>query len=178
MLPQTGRPSGQLPTHAPSTHFEPRGQQTLPHIASPAGQPQTLALVVGVARQTKPGGQHTLPHKAWPVGHGLVHLPLTQVVPAGQQTLPQMARPSGQVLTHLPLTQCVPEGQTVPHAPQLALSLLILTQTGATVPQETVPSGQPHLPSSQTWPAGQMVPQLPQLALSLSRLTHTVPHSV
>ena len=107
-----------------------------------------------------------------------MHLPFTHMVPAGQQVVPQTARPSGQVLTHLPPTQWVPEGQILPQAPQLALSVLVLTHTGATVPQRVVPFAQPHFPLTQTWPAGQIVPQAPQLALSLFRLTHTSPQRV
>jgi hypothetical protein len=112
------------------------------------------------------------------VGHGFVHLPSTHTVPAGQQALPQMARPSGQALVHLPATQCVPEGQILPHAPQFALSVFVLTHTGASVPHRVVPLGQPHLPSVQTSPGGHIVPQLPQLALSVCKLTQTSPHSV
>ena len=176
-LPQTGRPSGHSPTQAPFMHLEPFGQQTLPQMVSPLGQAQTFP-AAAVARQTKPGGQQMLPHMTWPAGHGLTQAPFTQFVPAGQQTLPQMARPSGHVLVQTPLSQCVPDGQTVPQAPQLALSVLILTQTGANVPHRTVPLGQPHLPSTQSWPAGQIVPHAPQFALSWLRLPQTVPHNV
>lgn len=105
-------------------------------------------------------------------------MPPTQTVFGEQQMLPQTARPSGQVLTHLPSEQCVPDGQMLPQAPQLALSVLVLTQIGAVVPHGVVPFGQPQTPSLQTCPAGQMLPHLPQLALSLLRLTQTSPHRV
>lgn len=67
-----------------------------------------------------------------------------------------------------PLTQEVPVGQTIPQAPQLLLSLVVLTQRP---PQSVCPETQPQRPAVHTWPVRQTIPQAPQLDASLDGMT-------
>jgi len=150
-----------------ASQIKPGGQHVLPHITWPVGQGAVQTPLTHVW----PEGQQTLPHMGVPSGQGPVHFPFSQVIPAGQQTLPQMtllAHPHapvvarqvkpggqhtgpqgvwswGQRVIHIPLTQAVPGKQTVPHVPQLALSLVKSTQVE---PHIVLPVGQPHLPST------------------------------
>jgi hypothetical protein len=67
--------------------------------------------------------------------------------------------------------------QALPHAPQLALSLVTSTQR----PPHTVPVHEPgdmQAPLEQNSPAAQALPQAPQLAGSDAVLTQALPHLV
>ena len=63
-------------------------------------------------------------------------------------------------------------GHTVPHDPQLAVSLLRFAQV---VPQYVVPPGHPHTPPTHDWPVGHTRPHDPQLLRSVAVLTHAPP---
>jgi hypothetical protein len=54
----------------------------------------------------------------------------------------------------------VPPPHTVPHAPQLPLSVCSSTHV---LPQTTWPAGHVHLPETHVWSAAQAVPHAPQL---------------
>jgi hypothetical protein len=78
----------------------------------------------------------------------------------------QLVKPGLQVMLHDFWTQAaVPLGseQTLPHWPQLLMSLLILTQA----PLQQVPLQQ--APLQQIWPAGHTWPHAPQLRTSRLR---------
>jgi hypothetical protein len=60
-----------------------------------------------------------------------------------------------------PVEQTCPAPQTVPHAPQLALSVVRLTHAPL---QTEVPAGQAHAPLTQSAPVGHAWPHAPQLA--------------
>jgi hypothetical protein len=64
-----------------------------------------------------------------------------------------------------PSTQVLTPVQTLPHFPQLLLSLIVATQ----VPPQSVGAriGQTQLPAMQVLPPVQAFPQLPQLLLSV-----------
>jgi hypothetical protein len=65
-----------------------------------------------------------------------------------------------------------PVGQAFPQRPQLATSLLVLTQA---VLQRVVVPGHAQVPPTHDCAAGQVVPQRPQLLRSALRLTQAVP---
>ena len=67
-----------------------------------------------------------------------------------------------------PDVQVVPVAQVVPHAPQLALSVLVLTQRPL---QSVCPLGHWQRPAVQVVPEGQTVPQVPQFDPSVWRFT-------
>ena len=70
-----------------------------------------------------------------------------------------------------PLTQVVPDGQTLPQAPQLLLSVVVVTQRPA---QSVWPEGHWQRPAEHTWPVGHTIPQAPQLTASVEGLTQRV----
>jgi hypothetical protein len=65
------------------------------------------------------------------------------------QALSHFAVPPAQTKPHLPLEQTWPLGHALPHVPQFAASVVVLTQA---VPHSVVPPAQftPHLPLEQT----------------------------
>ena len=70
-------------------------------------------------------------------------------------------------MPHTPAVQVCPIAHERPHMPQLAVSVIVLTQA---VPQRVWPVPQaiiPQTPAVQTWPVMQAVPHAPQLARSL-----------
>jgi hypothetical protein len=88
--------------------------------------------------------------------------------------------PVGQV--HVPPTHARPPGHTVPHEPQLRLSVcnlahvVMLPKKNMDV-QDVVPPGQPlHIPLVHSCPPGQLLPQPPQLLLSVCVLVQLLPH--
>ncbi|HVS06648.1 MAG TPA: hypothetical protein VHK65_10850 [Candidatus Dormibacteraeota bacterium] len=85
-----------------------------------------------------------------------------------QQVWP-LAQAGEQVSWQVPATHCWPPVQAWPQAPQLALSVWLLTQVPAHI---SWPLGQAQAPFTQVWPLGQAWPQLPQLAASIWVLTH------
>jgi hypothetical protein len=65
----------------------------------------------------------------------------------------------------------------LPQAPQLVLSLAVLTQSPLhSVSPETQLVEQ--VPAEQAWPVGQRFPQVPQLALSVDVFVQTPLHNV
>src|SRR6185312_3655179 len=88
----------------------------------------------------------------------------------------QSVAPPRQVTLQAPFEHTSPPEHACPHAPQLAGSLAVWTQS---VPQSVVPPRQvtPHLPVEQTWPLGHAVPQAPQLAGSFCVSTQRPPPS-
>ena len=67
-----------------------------------------------------------------------------------------------------------PAPQLVPHTPQFAESVVVLTQA---FPHLTSGKGQTQPPALQTDPPPQMLPQVPQLALSHWVSMQVFPHS-
>jgi hypothetical protein len=107
-----------------------------------------------------------------------IHTPEQRVYPA-LQAVPQ------PLLVHVAVP-LGPLGHFVPHAPQLLMSLVVLTQA---LPQRMYGSvhWKPHIPVQTGFAFGgalQAAPHLPQLEVSLPRFTHdppqlvSVPHSV
>jgi hypothetical protein len=78
---------------------------------------------------------------------------------------------------HAPCEQTSPIAQALPHAPQLAGSSCVSTQT---LPHFSAPPLQerPHDPCEHTCSAGQAVPQAPQFVGSSCVSTHLSPHLV
>jgi hypothetical protein len=99
---------------------------------------------------------------------------------------PQFTSPAWQVTAQLPTLQTSPAEQTLPHEPQLVLSVWVLTQLlpDPASPPVAVHSVRfpwhvtEHLPPPHTVPAEQSVPQPPQFALSEPVFTHDWPQSV
>jgi hypothetical protein len=88
--------------------------------------------------------------------------PPQQKVPCPQQVSPQATQDGGQAqapFRHVFLPGPLPPVQTLPHAPQLELSLARLT----------------HVPPQQASPPAQAAPQLPQLEASVCKSTHCAP---
>jgi hypothetical protein len=85
--------------------------------------------------------------------------------------------PPAQTKLQTPPEQTWPLAQALPQPPQLAGSLVVVTQAE---PHKVVPPAQvtPHLLAEQACPVAQGVVQLPQYAESLVMLTHEVPHLV
>ncbi len=122
-----------------------------------------------------------------PAGHACAQAPqlLTSVAVSTQPEAPQET--SDPVHTHagpaVPETMHEEPGpHTVPHAPQLKLSLMRFTHVlvpfavhivGAVGGHEHVAGAPPHVP-----PIGQAWPQVPQLAGSFVRFAHPVVHIV
>jgi hypothetical protein len=85
---------------------------------------------------------------------------------------------------HVPLTQASPPGQTVPHDPQLRLSVfrseqVVVLPKNVMLVQAVLPPVQPpHVPFVHCWPPGQRLPQEPQLLLSVCVLVHALLHIV
>ena len=79
--------------------------------------------------------------------------------------------------THCELSQIAPVWQTLPHAPQLALSVARLMQTPAS-PQFSVGGAQVHVPLVQDVPPLQVVAHEPQFELLDERSTHAPVHAV
>jgi len=79
---------------------------------------------------------------------------------------PHWVVPPPQLVAQAPCEQTLPLGQTVPHVPQLALSVWVVVQEP---PQSVLPA--PHvdaqLPALQTFVAPQAFAQAPQLLGSL-----------
>ena len=124
-LPQTISPAGHAP-HAELTHIWPVAQRV-------PQEPQSVTLFV---RLSHPSGQAIVPVgqpqtpavqvAPMPCGHFMPHwLQLAGSVITLVQTLLQMlVLPAGQA--HVPLVQLAPWGQTVPHVPQLLVSVCLL----------------------------------------------------
>jgi hypothetical protein len=83
---------------------------------------------------------------------------------------PQTVRPAPQVVWHWPFEHTWLVAQACPQPPQLAGSLVVVTQR-AGLPQATVPTGQTHWPAAQIVPPEQTVPQAPQLPALDSKST-------
>ncbi len=80
-----------------------------------------------------------------------------------------------QVEMHAPPLHVCPLVHTLPHVPQLALSVFVLVQ----MPAQSWLGGVHVTPPLQTpamhvWPPVQMLLQVPQLLLSVCRLTHVL----
>ena len=87
-----------------------------------------------------------------------MHVPLQSDWPVGQV----------QVLA----TQVCPSPHARPQAPQLPLSLDVVTH----VPLQSVwPAGHAHAPDEHRWPIAHTRPHAPQFALSLVRLAQLPP---
>ena len=69
-----------------------------------------------------------------------------------------------------PITQFWLAAHAVPHMPQLASSICVLTQSA---PQSVKLPGQAHIEALQIWPFGQAVVQLPQCAGLFSVFTQS-----
>lgn len=82
--------------------------------------------------------------------------------------------------THTPLTQVSPPPalHVLPHAPQLLLSVFLLTHevTVPTVQMSGSDPGHEHVPAVQTPPTSHFVPQTPQFAGSLLLFVHEPLH--
>jgi hypothetical protein len=68
--------------------------------------------------------------------------------------------------------------QTVPQAPQLFLSVSVLTQTPPHISMPGTFSGQMHSPPSQTDGEAHTLPQPPQFSRSIRGSTHAAPHLI
>jgi hypothetical protein len=89
----------------------------------------------------------------------------------------QLVRLIPQVEPHLPSAQNSGLVHTVPQAPQLTLSVFVLTQAPV---QAVWPAAQValHFPLEQTSPPAHAVPQAPQLVGSDASVEQTSPHLV
>jgi hypothetical protein len=94
-----------------------------------------------------------------------------------------MVRPSAdpeqpsapELLVQLPALQVSPVAQALPHAPQLALLVLVSRH----VPLHDVwPEGHAHLPPAHVWPPVHAVLQAPQSSLLVWVSTQAAPHVV
>ncbi len=120
-------------------------------------------------------GRHTPARQASPASHAASHTPqCIALVARSTQSSPQVTRPGSQADSHEPATH-VSSGvsQALLQAPQLALSVCVLTQL---VPHPDRPEGHSHAPSRQDCPTGQVAPQDPQLTGSVSVFTQTSLH--
>ena len=68
-----------------------------------------------------------------------------------------------------------PVGQTVPHVPQLLVSLESVTQRP---PHTVCPLGHVHVPETHEAPTAHVVPHAPQLAVLVFVSTQLDPHCV
>jgi hypothetical protein len=75
----------------------------------------------------------------------------------------QVVRSGGHTEMQRPREHICPEGQAVPHAPQLALSRLVLTHA---LPQSICPVGHAQVPIVQLCPIAHARPHMPQLDVS------------
>ncbi len=101
----------------------------------------------------------------------------------GSMQLPlQLMSPVVHDTWHWPLEHTWPGPHTLPHEPQLVLSVCVFVQNG--LPPSTLhvwrlpPHENAQLPFEQTWPWAHVLPQPPQLAVSLVVLTHEPLHDV
>jgi hypothetical protein len=77
---------------------------------------------------------------------------------------------------HALIWQTVPVVHALPQAPQLALSVCVLTHTP---PQSVMPGPQsPQTPAEHCWPIGHAWPHMPQLLLSVCVLVQTPPQPI
>jgi hypothetical protein len=118
----------------------------------------------------------------------LLSVKLTQLPWPMKENPPHCVRPDGQA--HVPLLHATPPAQTVPHEPQLRLSVDVSTHEVLLPPKpmnvhavspllHTMPaSPDAHLPLEHTALPLHRVPQEPQLLLSVCALTHALPHCV
>ena len=117
--------------------------------------------------------RHTLPHAPQlfaSVPRTLVSQPLLAV--PSQSAKPALHPPTTHRLDEHALTLTLASEHRAPHAPQLAGSEAVLTQSPE---QSVVPETQEvaQLPAVQTWPEAQVVAQVPQCALSpLTLVSH------
>jgi hypothetical protein len=203
-FPMQAGPPLQSRTQEKLTHPPPNGQ-TL------SQKPQLLG---SLERSAHPVPQHcSVPVQAGPPLQEPVHRPFTQLAPKEQtrpqkpqllgslfrstQLLEQLVRPFAHpplmhspppevIMQQAPPLQVHPLGQTTPHAPQLLVSLLGLTQMVPALQQRS-PPGQPvwlhggpwQNPFTQLPPPGQTLPQVPQLPgsvlMSASQPSLTMP---
>lgn len=108
------------------------------------------------------------PVQTWPAWHIVPQLPQFEESLRGTQRLPQRMKP----VPHWQMEfEHVPVPHELPHAAQLAGSLMVLLHKPLQVAK---PVGQPcwHMPFEHAWPAAHVTPQPPQLAGSFAVLTH------
>jgi len=186
-VPQVRRGEAQVALHAPPEHTRPAGQA--------APQTPQLALSVRVLtsqpsaalalQSAKPAAQAAMAHtpeeqvavalgraQARPQAPQLVALVwvlVSQPLEAepSQSAKPTAQRTTVQVLAEQPLAATLGRAHTVPHAPQLAGSTVVLAQKAEAPLQVRRGAAQlvPQRPPEQTEPAGQATLHAPQLAL-------------
>jgi hypothetical protein len=162
-----------------------RSAQLLPQAVYPEAQLAELVTHVPAPLHLSPM-PHLVPQ---PPQFWLLSFKLTQLPCPPKDRPPHCVRPDGQA--HVPLLQATPPEQTVPHEPQLRLSVERSTHDVALPPKKpknahavnpllhTMPASPvAHVPPEQTELPLHRVPQEPQLVLSVCVFTHALPHCV
>jgi hypothetical protein len=95
-----------------------------------------------------------------------MHVPLHAVMPTGHR--------------HKPPKHHVPALHVLPHAPQLALSVLVSTHPPLQLVVPPEHAAEEHAPPWQVWVLVHIVPHAPQLLGSVAVLVHApaVPHAL
>jgi hypothetical protein len=192
---QSTRPDPHDELHAPAEHTLPAEHDVPGDPASPtphpAVAPQYWLLLVGSMQSpwhaTSPGGheiEHTPPAHVCPAAHCLPAEPLPPAphapvapqnwlsVAGSMHLLPHSTCPGWHETWHWPPLQTCPWPQTVPHLPQLVLSVCVLVQNAPASVVHVVswPQENAHVPPAQTCPVAHCLPQSPQLAGSVDVL--------
>jgi hypothetical protein len=192
---QSPKPAAQRPTvHSPAAHplvAALASAQARPHAPQWAGSIAVLAQnALAPAPQVASGAAHTAPHtpsaQSCPAGQALPQPPqLRRSVrvsaqyadaPAPASRSPQVARPAPHETSQRPMEHTRPPGHTLPHAPQLALSVADEMQR----PPQLIwsaPQRGAHTPARHTSPASHARPHAPQWAGSVWSSTQRPAHA-
>jgi hypothetical protein len=124
--------------------------------------PSAMVLAQPFAQAVSPAWHMQVPAHTCPALHATLHaLQWATSVAVLEQACPQAKSGGGQL--HVPLTQLCVEPQALPHAPQLAASVLGFTQAP---PHGAVPTGHCPLPPTAAPPPPSVdMPPAPLLAL-------------